>query len=67
MGWSFQALRTAARDAELLRAGYAPLLLRVGEALAEQNMFNAQLNHITAAKNPGTSGNGLRRPGAPAR
>jgi two-component system, NtrC family, sensor kinase len=53
MGWSFSALRAGARDAELLRAGYAPLLLRIGEALAEQNVFDAQLNHITAAKNPG--------------
>lgn len=51
MGWSVRAVRDAARDAELLRAGYVPLLLRVGEALAEQNVFNAQLNHITAAKN----------------
>ncbi|MEO7330309.1 MAG: ATP-binding protein [Minicystis sp.] len=53
MGWSFLALRKGARDAELLRAGYVPLLLRIGEALAEQNVFNAQLNHITVAKNPG--------------
>lgn len=53
VGWSFQALREAARDAELLRAGYVPLLLRIGEALAAQNVFNAQLNHITAARNPG--------------
>ena len=52
VAWSFQALRTAAREAELLRSGYAPLLLRVGEALAEQNVFNAQLNHITTARNP---------------
>lgn len=53
IGWSFQALRAAARDAELLRAGYVPLLLRIGEALAAQNVLNAQLNHITAAKNHG--------------
>lgn len=53
VGWSFLALRAAARDAELLRAGYVPLFIRIGEALAEQNVFNAQLNHITAAKNPG--------------
>lgn len=53
VGWSFLSLRAAARDAELLRAGYAPLLLRIGVALAEQNVFNAQLNHITAAKNIG--------------
>ncbi|MDI1450052.1 sensor histidine kinase [Polyangium sp. 6x1] len=51
--WSFRALRDTAQGAELLRSGYAPLLLRVGEALAAQNVFNAQLNHITAAKNPG--------------
>lgn len=51
VGWSFQALSAATRDAELLRAGYVPLLLRIGEALAEQNVFNAQLNHITSAKN----------------
>jgi signal transduction histidine kinase len=50
--WSFQALRAAEHDAELLRAGYAPMLLRIGEALAEQNVFDAQLNHITAARNP---------------
>lgn len=53
VGWSVEALRAASRDAELLRAGYAPLLLRIGEVLAEQNVFNAQLNHITAARNPG--------------
>jgi signal transduction histidine kinase len=52
VGWSFQAQRAAARDAELLRAGYAPLLLKIGEALALQNVFDTQLNHITAAKNP---------------
>ena len=34
VGWSFLALRAGARDAELLRAGYVPLLLRIGEALA---------------------------------
>lgn len=53
MGWSALALRAAARDAEVLRAGYVPLLVRIGEALAEQNVVSAQLNHITTAKNPG--------------
>jgi signal transduction histidine kinase len=53
VGWSFLALRAGARDAELLRAGYVPLLLRIGEALAAQNVLTAQLNHVTAAKNPG--------------
>jgi signal transduction histidine kinase len=52
VGWSVVGLRAAASDAELLRAGYVPLLLRIGEALAEQNVFNAQLNDVTAAKNP---------------
>lgn len=53
MGWSALALRAAARDAEVLRAGYVPLLVKIGEALAEQNVVNAQLNHVTSAKNPG--------------
>ncbi|MFO0586880.1 MAG: ATP-binding protein [Polyangiaceae bacterium] len=53
MGWSALALRAAARDAEVLRAGYVPLLVKIGEALAEQNVVSAQLNHVTSAKNPG--------------
>jgi signal transduction histidine kinase len=53
LGWSFQALREAARDSDLLRVGYVPLQLKIGDALAGQNVFNTQLNHITAAKNPG--------------
>jgi two-component system NtrC family sensor kinase len=53
VGWSVLALRAAARDAEVLRAGYVPLLVRIGEALADQNVVSAQLNHITSAKNPG--------------
>lgn len=51
VGWSVLALRAAARDAEVLRAGYVPLLVRIGEALAEQNVVSAQLNHVTSAKN----------------
>lgn len=53
VGWSFEAQRAGVRDAELLRGGYVPLLLRIGEGLAEQNVFNAQLNHITEARSPG--------------
>jgi signal transduction histidine kinase len=53
VGWSVTALREGARDAELLRAGYVPLLLRIGEALAEQNVFNTQLNHATSSTSPG--------------
>jgi len=52
VGWSFLALRAATRDAKLLRDGYVPLLLRIGEARAEQNLFRTQLNHITATKSP---------------
>jgi signal transduction histidine kinase len=51
VGWSFQALRASARDAELLRNGYAPLLQRIDAALSQQNIVDTQLNHITAAKN----------------
>lgn len=51
-GWSLLALRDAAQDATLLRAAYVPLRSSIGEALAGQNVLNAQLNHITAAKNP---------------
>ena len=52
VGWSFFALRDAARDADLLRAAYVPLLESIGEALSGQNVMSTQLNHITAAKNP---------------
>jgi len=52
VGWSFLALREAARDATLIRSAYVPLLSSLGEALAGQNVMNTQLNHITAAKNP---------------
>ncbi|WP_437618178.1 nSTAND1 domain-containing NTPase [Sorangium sp. So ce1151] len=52
VGWGVQALRATSRDAQLLRAGYVPLLLRIGEVLAEQNVFSAQLNHITTATDP---------------
>ena len=53
VAWSLLALRDAARDAELLRNGYVPLVRQIDEALADQNLLNLQLNHITAAKNPG--------------
>ncbi|HRI66028.1 MAG TPA: ATP-binding protein [Polyangium sp.] len=53
VGWSLLALRDAARDAALLRNRYVPLVRQIDEALADQNLLNLQLNHITAAKNPG--------------
>ena len=52
MGWSFMSLREAARDAKLVRDAYVPLISLIGDALADQNVMNTQLNHITAAKNP---------------
>ena len=52
VGWSFRALREAARDATLVRDAYIPILSTIGEALAGQNVMNTQLNHITSAKNP---------------
>ena len=53
VGWSLYAQRAGVRDAERLRAVYVPLLLRIGEALAAQNVFNTQLNHITEARSSG--------------
>ncbi len=53
VGWSGLALRASSSDAEVLRAGYVPLLVQIGEALAEQNVTSAQLNHVTSARNPG--------------
>ena len=50
VGWSFQALRAATRDDELLRAGYTPLMLRIGKAENEQNFFNTQLDHPLDAR-----------------
>src|SRR5258708_10050989 len=52
MGWSFRNMRAAAREAELLRAGYVPLQLSLDEALAEENVLATQLNHITTVKTP---------------
>jgi len=50
VGWSFLALRAAARDAELLRAGYAPLLLDIGQVVTDEKLFLTQLNQLTAAR-----------------
>jgi signal transduction histidine kinase len=52
LGLGLRDLRAAAAEAELLRSAYVPLLLHVGQALAEQNVLGTQLNHVTAAKNP---------------
>lgn len=52
LGWSLLSLRESARDATLVRDAYVPILSAIGEALAQQNVMNTQLNHITDAKNP---------------
>lgn len=51
-GWAALALRAATRDAELMRVGYLPLAVAVEEAIASQDNWNAQLNHVTSADNP---------------
>jgi signal transduction histidine kinase len=53
MALGFRDMRAAADEAELLRTNIVPLQLQIGQALAEQNVLAAQLNHVTAAKNPG--------------
>ncbi|MCL2824257.1 MAG: hypothetical protein FWD57_09720, partial [Polyangiaceae bacterium] len=52
VGWGIVAQQTTARDSELLRSGYLPLVLSVEGALENQNLVSAQLNHITEARNP---------------
>ncbi len=55
MGWSLLNMRAATREAELLRAGYVPLQLQLGAALAEQNVLAAQLNHLLRAGAPSSA------------
>ncbi|HTM45827.1 MAG TPA: hypothetical protein VL137_12785, partial [Polyangiaceae bacterium] len=50
--WSVVAQRNAAREAEAMRSGYLPLALALRDAVASQDTFNSQLNHITTALNP---------------
>jgi len=52
VGWSVAAMRKAARDAVTMRAGYLPLALVLRDAVGSQDVWNTQLNHVTAAKNP---------------
>jgi two-component system NtrC family sensor kinase len=51
-GWSVVAQRTAAREADLMRSGYLPLSLALHDVVAGQDNWNAQLNHLTTARNP---------------
>ena len=53
MSLGVRDMRNAAEESALLRKGLVPLQLSVGQALAEQNVLLTQLNHATAATNPG--------------
>lgn len=50
--WSVIAFREAVAEAALLRMGYLPLALSLRDLVADQDTWNSQLNHVTAAKNP---------------
>ena len=52
VGWGVVAQQRTAKDSELLRSGYLPLVLAVEAALENQELVGAQLNHITEARNP---------------
>lgn len=51
-GWTVLALRRAAKEARLVRSGYLPLALSLSQLEAQQDLYNTQLNHLTAARNP---------------
>lgn len=51
-GFSVMALRSSAREANLMRDGYLPLALSLRGLVANQDTWNTQLNHITTARNP---------------
>ncbi|MBM4363534.1 MAG: HAMP domain-containing protein, partial [Deltaproteobacteria bacterium] len=50
--WAVAALRAAASDAVAMRTGYLPLALALRDAVGGQDVWNTQLNHVTAAANP---------------
>lgn len=52
VAYSVLGQRRSARETELMRAGYIPLIVALRDAVAGQNTFNSQLNHITEALNP---------------
>jgi signal transduction histidine kinase len=51
-GWGVVALRAAAEQANLVRNGYLPLTRALRDLVTLQDTWNAQLNHITTARNP---------------
>ena len=50
--WSVSSFRQAVAEASLLRQGYLPLALSLRDLVANQDSYNSQLNHVTAAENP---------------
>jgi signal transduction histidine kinase len=52
LGWSVAALKSSAQEAVMMHSGYLPLALALHDAVARQDVWNTQLNHVTAAKNP---------------
>ncbi len=50
--WSVVTFQEAVREATLLRQGYLPLALSLRDLVSNQDTWNSQLNHVTAAQNP---------------
>ena len=51
-GYSVLGQRSSVRETELMRSGYLPLALALRDAVAVQNTYNTQLNHVTDVRNP---------------
>lgn len=51
-GYNVLGQRRSVREIELVRSGYLPLALALRNAVAVQNTYNTQLNHITDVRNP---------------
>jgi two-component system, NtrC family, sensor kinase len=51
-GWGVIALRDSAQKTRLVRLGYLPLTRTLRDLVTLQDTWNAQLNHITTARNP---------------
>lgn len=51
-GYSVWGQRSSVRETELMRSGYLPLALALRDAVAVQNTYNTQLNHVTDVRNP---------------
>ncbi len=51
-GWGVMALREAAEQTRLVRIGYLPLTRTLRDLATLQDTWNAQLNHVTTARNP---------------